>query len=71
MIDTLAYTKALEAVGIDRSQAEAHAQAMKDHVLPQLATKADIVDLKHSLTIRFLGIIAAFNTLLFALLRLT
>jgi hypothetical protein len=41
-IDTLEYVKRLEAAGVPRPQAEAHAQAMRDTVAPQLATKADL-----------------------------
>jgi hypothetical protein len=41
-IDTLEYVKRLEAAGVDRRQAEAHAAAVRDTVAPQLATKADI-----------------------------
>jgi hypothetical protein len=41
-IDTLEYVKRLEAAGVDRRQAEAHAQAVRDTLAPQLATKADL-----------------------------
>jgi hypothetical protein len=41
-IDTLGYVKRLEAPGIDRRHAEAHAEAMRDEVAPQLASKADL-----------------------------
>jgi hypothetical protein len=41
-IDTLAYAKALEAAGVDRQAAEAHAEALLKHVLPDLAIKADL-----------------------------
>jgi hypothetical protein len=41
-VDTLAYVKDLEANGVDRRQAEAHATAMSKHIMPELATKADI-----------------------------
>lgn len=68
-LDTLAYVRTLQAAGIDRQQAEAHADAMRDHVLPQIATKADILELRHDLTWRMLGIVAAANAILFALLR--
>jgi hypothetical protein len=40
-IDTLDYKK-LEAAGVPRPQAEAHAQAVRDTLAPQLATKADL-----------------------------
>ena len=38
----MAYTKHLEGAGIDRKIAEAHAEAMAQHVFPQLATKANL-----------------------------
>ena len=43
-IDTLGYVKKLEAAGMDRWLAEAHAEALNDRVLPTLATKQDIRD---------------------------
>ena len=68
-IDTLAYTKALEASGLDRIAAEAQAT----HVLPQLVTKADldiaIERLEHRLTLRIISIVGIFDAALFALLR--
>jgi hypothetical protein len=41
-VDTLEYMKRLEAAGVDRKQAEAHAEAVRDTLATQLATKADI-----------------------------
>jgi hypothetical protein len=41
-LDTLENVKRLEAAGVDRRQAEAHAAAVRDTVAPQLATKADL-----------------------------
>ena len=43
--DTLAATRALEAAGVDRRQAEAHAEQLRAAAgadLDQLATKADL-----------------------------
>ena len=43
--DTLAATRALEAAGVDRQQAEAHAERLRAAAgvdLDQLATKADL-----------------------------
>lgn len=72
-IDTLAYCKALEAAGIERGAAEAQAEALASHVLPQLVTKADldiaVERLEHRLTIRLISIVGAFDAALFALLR--
>lgn len=70
-IDTLAY-KALEAAGVDRRAAEAQAEALATHVLPQLVTKADLDSaverFEHRLTLRLIGIVGAFDAALFALL---
>lgn len=41
-IDTLAYAKALEAAGVDREAAEAHAEALTHHVLPDIVAKTDL-----------------------------
>ena len=72
-IDTLAYSKALEAAGVERGAAEAHAEALAAHVLPQLVTKADleiaIERLEHRLTLRLIGIVGAFDAALSALVR--
>ncbi|RWM29419.1 hypothetical protein [Mesorhizobium sp.] len=45
--DTLAYAKALHSAGVPMKQAEAHATAARDHIMPELATRADIVEIKH------------------------
>jgi chromosome segregation ATPase len=42
MIDTLGYVKRLTAVGVSREQAEAHAEAFRDEIAAQVATKADM-----------------------------
>lgn len=42
MVDTLAFARRLEVAGIERKQAEAHAEAIRDLVVSDLATKADI-----------------------------
>ena len=47
--DTLSVARDLEAAGIERRQAEAHAEALRQAVSAdrdELATKADIADLK-------------------------
>ena len=77
-IDTLAYSKHLEAAGVQREAAEAHAEALTRHVLPDLATKDDLDRrlemLKHDLTVRMfglmLGVVGVMNCLLFALLKI-
>lgn len=45
-IDTLEYVKKLEAAGIDRRAAEAHAEALRASIEDELATKADILRLE-------------------------
>lgn len=46
MFDTLKYSKALEAVGISRDQAEAHIRIIAEIVEDEMATKQDIKELK-------------------------
>ena len=48
-IDTLGYVKKLEAAGVDRRLAEAHAEAMNEKVLPLLATRLDITNLENKM----------------------
>jgi hypothetical protein len=47
--DSLAYAHHLEAAGIPRPQAEAHAGAVRQFVLPELATAADLAGLESRL----------------------
>jgi len=72
-VDTLAFAKHLEAAGVQREAAEAHAEALTQHILPDMATRADLEQLKHDLTVRVfglvLGIVGVMNGILFALLR--
>jgi hypothetical protein len=59
-----------EAAGVQRDAAE----ALTQHVRPTLATKADLEQLKHDLTVRLfglmLGTVGVMNGILFALLRI-
>jgi tetrahydromethanopterin S-methyltransferase subunit G len=41
-IDTLRYVKRLTAVGVSREQAEAQAEAFRDEIAVQVATKSDL-----------------------------
>jgi hypothetical protein len=41
-IDTLEYVKELEAAGLDRKQAEAHAAALRKAISGEVATKSDV-----------------------------
>jgi hypothetical protein len=47
-LDTLAYAKRLRDAGVPVAQAEAHAEAARDFVSGDLATKADVVALQAS-----------------------
>lgn len=49
MFDTLKYSKALEAVGVTRDQAEAHIKIIAEIVEDDLATKQDIQRLEDKL----------------------
>jgi hypothetical protein len=79
-IDTLAFAKYLEDHGVPRAQAEAHAEAANRYLFPELATKGDLAaarqnlgneirTVKRDLTVRMVGIVGAFDALLFALLH--
>jgi hypothetical protein len=82
-IDTLAYTEAPEAGGLDRRAAEAHVEALTKHVFPALATKADLEALEmrlrmtieraveqsaHQLTVRLFGLMLGVVGLMNAIL---
>jgi hypothetical protein len=53
-IDTLKYVKKLEAAGVDRKQAEAHAAAIRGTLATRRATKADLDRLEQKFDARFL-----------------
>jgi hypothetical protein len=57
--DTLAYAKHLEQAGVDRRQAEAHAEAINQYLRPDLATKPDIAELEQSTKAEIGGLGAA------------
>lgn len=67
--DTLAAARALEAAGVEREQAEAHANALRQAATADrddLATKTDLVELRDALRSEFattrwaIGLLAAF-----------
>ena len=47
--DSLGYAKRLRDGGVPREQAEAHAEAARDFIMAELATKADLLALKQEL----------------------
>lgn len=52
-IDTLGYVKRLEAAGITREHAEAHAKALQVELVPQLATTNDLTRMGERLEAKF------------------
>jgi hypothetical protein len=61
--DTLAFVKRLSAAGMHTRQAEALAEALREHAFDDVATKADLKELELRLTIR-MGAISAASTAL-------
>ena len=47
--DSLGYAKRLRDRGVPNDQAEAHAEAARDFLMPELATKADVLAIKSDL----------------------
>ena len=77
--DSLGYMQRLERAGVPRQQAEAQAEALRDVIEGQLATKRDILELErklremeermtYRLTFRLGGVAIACATLLAALM---
>ena len=56
--DTLAYMRRLEAAGVERAQAEAHAGAVGDAVAGSAATRADLAAMETRMSARLYGAIA-------------
>ena len=57
--DTLATVRDLEAAGVERRQAEAHAEALRQAIgadRGELATKADVADLKADMLKAAIGV---------------
>ncbi|MEO5373752.1 MAG: DUF1640 domain-containing protein [Alphaproteobacteria bacterium] len=72
--DTLKFAEKLEAGGFTHSQAKAAAEAFAEATGQELATKADLRELelrlKHDLTLRLGGMIAAAVAIIAALMKL-
>lgn len=47
--DSLGYAKRLRDRGVPQDQAEAHAEAARDFIMPEIATRADVLALKSDL----------------------
>ena len=52
-IDTLEYVKKLEAAELDRKLAEAHAEALREAVAGEVASKADVDTAANRLELQF------------------
>ena len=61
--DTLGYAKRLRDAGISQGQAEAHAEAAREFVMGDLATKADLLIVKADLQALRADLHAAMDTL--------
>jgi hypothetical protein len=48
--DSLGYAKHLREGGVPQEQAEAHAEAVRDYVIQEIATKADLQAMESKLT---------------------
>ena len=74
VFDTHAYVKKLKAVGFTEEQAEVQAETLASLVGEQLATKRDLQEmelrLKHDLTLRLGGMLAAAIAIVAALAKL-
>jgi hypothetical protein len=51
IFDSLGYAKRLRDGGVPRDQAEAHAEAARDFIMVELATKADLLPIKADLQV--------------------
>lgn len=72
--DTLGYAKHLEGSGVDRRQAEAHAQAVREFIMAELVTKQDLAQaLEHQalqVTVRLATIVGGMITVAVAIIGL-
>ena len=72
--DTLAYAKKLKAAGFTEEQAEIQAEALSEIIEERLATKQDLNELelrlKHDLTLRPGGMLAAGIAIVATLMKL-
>ncbi|WP_031268960.1 MULTISPECIES: hypothetical protein [unclassified Labrenzia] len=73
--DTLGYAGKLEAGGVPTDQAKAHAEAAKEFIMNELATKSDLkaalemAELR--MTLKIGGMLVAGLSILFALIKVT
>jgi hypothetical protein len=60
--DSLGYAKKLRDRGVPNDQAEAHAEAARDFIMPELATKTDLLATEQRLQTEFRTRITALET---------
>lgn len=70
-LDTLGYMTTLRDAGVDQKQAEAMANAARDHIMPELVTKSDLKAALDLQTIRIGGMMAIAVGILTAIIKLT
>jgi len=68
--DTLDFSRRLREGGFSPQQAETMADALKTSAMTELATKTDLRDLEHRMTVKLGAMMAAIAGLLFAALKL-
>ena len=68
--DTLAFANRLETAGMNRKQSEAMATAVQEIVMADIATKSDLRDAVHTLTVRGFTAAVAIVGLVAALVKL-
>ena len=49
--DTLGYSKRLRDAGVESKHADAHAEATRDFIMTELATKSDLLSIKSDLQV--------------------
>ncbi|WP_342361391.1 hypothetical protein [Terrarubrum flagellatum] len=67
--DSLAYAKHLSAAGIKAGEAEAHAEAVRKFIMPDIVTKADLQAALDRQTIKLGAIVFAAAGFIIAALR--
>jgi len=67
--DTLDFTRRLRDGGFSAQQAETMADALKTSAMTELATKTDLRELEHRMTVKLGAMMAAIAGLLFAALK--
>lgn len=70
IFDTLAFAHRMEESGMDRRQSEALASAMQEIAMAEVATKADVRDAVHTITVRGFAAAVTIIAVLAAIIKL-